>query len=263
MQRCTRYYFDNNIFWLLCKDRDGKKVDAFNESLIEHKIVHSPKTVELLASPFTLLESISSPHRDIAPPKIQIPSDLIEKADTEDIKEFLLERSILYYSEQPSLKREAILASVENQFEYGTVFGKKLFKSVIAHNTQSTSFEKNIYQALAFDYIQKYPYPRSIMAKMISSFAVDVFRSASYGLNISWARTIYSTWNSFDPEQLKKFQISLEDVKQIQKEKYCFKFNSDYMDTELTHFSTVGWNQNVDLHPVICFTGDPIEKAIR
>lgn len=76
-----RFYLDNNIFWALAKDHKGKKLDQFNRSLSDHKIIDSPRSVELIASPFSLLESIGSPHRTIDPPKIDIPQELLEAAD--------------------------------------------------------------------------------------------------------------------------------------------------------------------------------------
>lgn len=261
MLNISRYYLDNNIFWALAKDHGGKKLDHFNRSLIELNIIDSPRSVELLASPFSLLESIGSPHRKIETPQIELPKELLEEGDPENIKEYLLKSSIAYFSKTPSLSLNSLQNAVEVQSNFGTEFGRDLFKRVISNYTRSSSFEEYIHQALAFDYIQKYPYPKELIKKMVTSFAVGAFRAPEQGYNICWSRIIGHLWNSIEPSDLERYQISKEDNLKVKREDYLYKFNSDLMDTELTHIAAVGWCADENLHPVICFTSDPPEKV--
>lgn len=261
MLNSSRFYLDNNIFWALAKDHKGKKLDQFSRSLVEFKVIDSPRSVELLASPFSLLESIGSPHRRIEPLQIELSKELLKAGDPEDIKEFLLNSSISYFSKIPSLGLNSLQDAVEEQSNFGTEFGRDLFKRVISNYTRSSSFEEYIHQALAFDYIQKYPYPKEMIQRMVTSFAVDAFRAPGQGYNICWARIIGHLWNSIEPKDFKRYQISKEDDLKVKREDYLYKFNSDLMDTELTHISTVGWCADEKLHPVICFTSDPPEKV--
>ncbi len=261
-QPSLRFLFDNNFLSVLRKDASGKKIERFNQSILEKKIIPGPTKAESLVSPFTLLEVIGSPHKQIRLPRLVPPKELLVPEKVEDLKHFLFDGAFNYYSTHPDLSRDEIKAAVDVERTKGTAFGKQLFEETIAHNTDRTGFENRLYQALAFDYIQRFQYPAPIEDYVVASFLGDITRAPSHDWNISWARIIAYGWKRISPELERTGQVTAAERYKVKKRGYCFKSHTDLLDTEVIHYASVGWLANGEMHPVICFTCDAsLEKT--
>jgi hypothetical protein len=255
----THFYFDNSFFWCLSKDATGAKVKKINESLEEFNIIKGQQDITIIASPFTLLESIGI--SKIPMPQITPPANLLDKNCIEELKFFLSEQAYIFFSQQEKLKLESIIKATEEQQKFGSDFGKMLFNDVIAHNVQQEGFAEKIYQHLALDYIHKFKYPDHILESVSESFIADILRSTCIGWNASQARLISMAYNKLSLIYLSEGAITEEDHQNILDKDYCFKLTSDLMDTELTHIATVGWGEKESQYSTVCFTIDPPNKV--
>lgn len=258
-----RFLFDNNFFWALCKDRTGKKISCFNEALAKTKVISGRVNVEFLFSPFTLLESIGSPHRGIPSPRTEPKPHLLTSKMIPELFAELYEQAYDYYSHHPSISCEVIKEKVAEQRNYGSSFGRDFFEKVIAHNTKREGFESSIYSALALDFIQTYQYPPHLQDDVITTFIDHIVRMPSHGLNVSWARVIDPAWKRNADDFERHGLISKADRRKVRDEDYCFKRTTDMVDTEVTHYATVGWYFESQLHPVVCFTSDLVSEKIK
>lgn len=255
------FFFDNNFLSVLCKDPHGQKIQKWNESLKSHGIVREQRLAKFLATPFVMLESIGINVKSLTIPKIDIPDNLLKSGQVEELKHYLYDKAYQRYSEHPELQANKIKDRVGVQKRHFTEFGADFFEEVVGYNSQTENFQKSIYQTLAFDYLQKFNYPGELHNEALASFTVDILRGPGHGWNLSQARLIYGRWSQIGPGLLARNEITQDEFDRVNREEYCYRPSSDLVDTEITHFSTVGWYENGQLHPVVCFTCDPSVKT--
>lgn len=250
---------DNNLFRLFCKSPKQKAIKNFRLSTDNYPYFNRDGNYGFKLTPFALLEAIG-----IIPPKIyniDLPPNIIENNCATSIADYLVTKSIDFYSNSPDLLGDKIISKAHEQRKYVQGESLEFYDKIIIETLDENGYREFLIKQLSMDYLMKYDYPNEIIDTMISFFGSQFFMNDVISNNISKFRLAKKLWsilynkiqhNNKTPQNI---LATLKRAMEIDK-------HQDYLDCEIIHFACLGTSNNGEVLPVVSCSMDKPEIII-
>ncbi|WP_249988193.1 hypothetical protein [Polaribacter sp. Z014] len=259
-----RYSFllDNNIYREIVKSGNEIVFENFNYDIKNHRIIKNipSENIKYSLTPFTIMEAlgITIPYK-----KIIFPLDLKKPYKYNEAIRFINDEAKKYFCDLISIQPEELLKKVKHQKKYTSLKATKTAQIFIETPLKKKEFYNYFIQALVFDYVCKYEFPKEIQKIIFAEHLLPAFFLNNHEISrFSKFRIIKRLWdNSYDG--LKKSTIfpkgNIEELNNSMK----LKGSQDFLDCEIIHFSCIGDCVESKHNPVFAFTQDDKKTIIN
>lgn len=254
--------FDNNIYRPLMTSENGEFLKNFNDSIKKHKVIQNipSDNFNYSITPFSIMEALGV---TIPYPEIIIPVDKLTEKTFKDGFKFLKKEAEKYFRNLKNISPEKLLKNAIQQSLFTNSESKEFENILIYKPLRLEGFNEYFIQALVFDYLCKYEFPKEIQRLVFSEFLIPTFFMSDREISrFSKFRIIKRLWdNSY--YELKKEKIIPESILIDLHKSMELKKKKDFLDCEIIHFSCVGDLSNDIFNPVFSFTTDKKSTIIN
>lgn len=258
IDQVTHFILDTNVRMKLVGKHGHKFQQNLDTSSVVNGIYKEPRQIQFLPTPFSYLETCGFTESELTIPSY---NGEVSFDDIEEAKARLFTYAYEVYSANPLFSAKELQ---ERLYRQKLKIDRKfhaIFTASIEVDFTKWNFEGLVRNALSWDFMTSYSYPKNVRDSFITSFIVDTIRGLDYESNYSNARALYWTWLDIRNELIARDELTRRQAKRISRRYFHFRRIGDLVDTEIVHFAVSGFNKDGKNHPVVCFTCDPIYKV--
>ena len=251
------FLIDNNFLRRITRKDNDQIIYNWWVDLEANKISKGGSTIQMVVTPFVLLEAVGIKLSSTAP---KLDEASFDGKDIADVGSLVYEHGYKYFKELAELSATNIQAKLEEARTYCSNDGLTLFNAVIHRNIDDPDFTNDICQNLALDYLLQNQYPAAIAPQLHQVFWLALNDTLQKGGNLSFYRVIKRMWEQL-PQKGREALFGGEQFGQLSK---SFRMDSkeDFVDTELIHFAVIGKSFSGKREAIEIFTMDA-EQTVR
>ena len=168
------FLFDNNIYRKIVKTGNEVLFEKFNSDIKNHRIIKNipSKSINYSLTTFTIMEALGI---TIVYPNIILPKSFKSPKKYKEAFSFVNNEAKKYFKNLKSIKYEELIKKLNDQQKYTSIKAKKIEQIFIINPLKTQLFYNYFIEALVFDYVCKYEFPREIQKILFSDYLLPTF----------------------------------------------------------------------------------------
>ncbi|MBP9708663.1 MAG: hypothetical protein KBD78_13575 [Oligoflexales bacterium] len=239
----------------------------FFDNVKKLQINIEPKNIPVTVTPFTIFEFLGLKAEPISDHDVEVVNKSVENiGNAIEIKKIVIRYFKEKYLDWDKIKSENLIKAINRQKNYINNFGSRWLDKLNCMYISKEDFTKDLAEYLAYDRSYAFDFSDSkVQGLVATNNFYDLLKGTVERRNISVYRGIQMAFESLqtspnlekvaaiNPNIIKK-EVKLELQKKLGY--FRIKAKGDLADTELVHFATLGFHEEIKCKAVVAFTCD-------
>jgi hypothetical protein len=252
------WLLDNNVFRNLTSSPDGVALRTLNDALERLPLLRNGDLTALKMTPMGVLEALG-----VVPPgapPIRIGPAMVHRP-AHEVAEHLLTQFKNFLAKSVILSRSSLEQAAEAQRKFTTYEAQTLFDICVMHPINTAGFHETVLTCIAFDYLYKFQFPRPLTREMHHFFVAGLFSTKGLASHLGKFRVARRMWEELYPKLLAA-NPGREHHLELYNRSMSIKNARDYLDCDIVHFLSIGYDTGADHLPVAVFTQDDLHVLV-